>query len=155
MIWSADFETTTDVNDCRVWAWCVCEVGNIDNMFYGNNIETFIEFMRINQGEYYFHNLAFDGEFIIHYLLNNGFTYSDNAQTNTFKTLISAMGKFYQIDICFKKQGKKKKQHAVLKDSLKKLPMKVSAIAKSFNLPISKLEIDYKQYRPIGHELTE
>lgn len=155
MIWSADFETTTDVNDCRVWAWCVCEVGDIDNMFYGNNIESFIEFMRINQGEYYFHNLAFDGEFILHYLLNNGFTYSDKAQTNTFKTLISAMGKFYQIDICFKKNGKKKKQHAVLKDSLKKLPMKVSAIAKSFNLPISKLEIDYKQYRPIGHELTQ
>lgn len=27
---TADFETTTDPKDCRVWAWGVCEVGNED-----------------------------------------------------------------------------------------------------------------------------
>jgi hypothetical protein len=26
MLYTADFETTTDENDCRVWAYGVCEV---------------------------------------------------------------------------------------------------------------------------------
>mgnify|MGYP000233575289 FL=1 len=64
------------------------------------------------------------------------------------------MGKFYQMQVCFEKKGKKKAITATFKDSLKKLPMKVSQIAKAFALPISKLEIDYTEYRPIGHELT-
>ena len=64
------------------------------------------------------------------------------------------MGKFYQMQVCFEKKGKKKAITCTFKDSLKKLPMKVSQIAKAFDLPISKLEIDYTEYRPIGHELT-
>ena len=31
-MFTADFETTTDKNDCRVWAWAVCEIGVIDNI---------------------------------------------------------------------------------------------------------------------------
>ena len=23
---TADFETTTDINDCRVWAYAICEI---------------------------------------------------------------------------------------------------------------------------------
>lgn len=29
--YTADFETTTDPNDCRVWAYGICEIGNTDN----------------------------------------------------------------------------------------------------------------------------
>ena len=28
----ADFETTTNINDCRVWAYAICEIGNKDNV---------------------------------------------------------------------------------------------------------------------------
>ena len=38
---------------------------------------------------------------------------------------------------------------------MKKLPFKVATIAKAFDLPDSKLEIDYKADRPVGHQLTE
>lgn len=155
MDYSADFETTTDPNDCRVWAWCVCEIGNPDALTYGNDIKTFIEFCEKNGGTYYFHNAAFDCEFILWYLLTNGYEYSEKPKSKTFRTLISAMGKFYQMEVCFKKKGKKKQVKAIFKDSLKKLPMKVSAIAKAFKLPISKLTIDYDEYRPLGHELTD
>ena len=41
---TADFETTTDLDDCRVWAWAVCEIGNFDNFKYGNSIEDFLHF---------------------------------------------------------------------------------------------------------------
>lgn len=154
MEYVADFETTTDVNDCRVWAWAICEVSNPDNIFYGNCIETFLEFCKANQGVYYFHNLAFDGEFILHHILTNGWEYSENAGTKTYNTLISGDGKFYQMHLCFERKGKKKSVSCEIKDSLKKLPMTVDAIAKAFNLPIKKLELDYDQYRAPGHVLT-
>ena len=53
-----------------------------------------------------------------------------------------------------KKEGKKTNAVTIY-DSLKILPFSVSQIAKGFNLPISKLEIDYKEDRPIGHILTQ
>ena len=155
MEYSADFETTTDPADCRVWAWCVCEIGNPDALHYGVELDAFMEFCKEHGGTYYFHNAAFDCEFILHWLLTHGFEQSDKQKTRTFDTLISAMGKFYQMKVCFEKKGKKKAASCTFKDSLKKLPMRVSGIAKAFHLPISKLEIDYEQYRERGHELTD
>lgn len=157
MDYSADFETTTNVDDCRVWAWCVCEIENVENIWFGNSIDTFLDFCYKHGGTYYFHNAAFDCEFIISYLLKNGFKHSvdKTLKTKEFSTLINAQGKFFKMDICFLKRGKHKASKAEFKDSLKKLPMPVSAIAKAFNLPISKLEIDYTAYREPGHVLTQ
>ena len=63
-------------------------------------------------------------------------------------------GQFYTITLYFEK--KNKKVHKVtFFDSLKIIPFSVDAIAKSFNLPISKLKIDYKKERPKGHILTD
>ena len=34
---TADFETNVNEEDCRVWAYAVCQIGNIDNFhFYLN-----------------------------------------------------------------------------------------------------------------------
>lgn len=73
-MFTADFETTTDEKDCRVWAWAVCDINKPDDISLGNSIESFFNFLQ-SQGSntYYFHNLKFDGEFIIYYLLKNGF----------------------------------------------------------------------------------
>lgn len=154
----SDFETTTDENDCRVWAWGVCEVGNPNYFKYGNDIETFFEFMKnSNNSTFYFHNLKFDGEFLLVYLFENGYKWvSDRKQesTKTFTTLISDKGQFYSLKIIFEKKEKVTK-YVTIYDSLKILPFSVSQIAKGFNLPISKLEIDYKEKREIGHELTQ
>ena len=157
MIFTADFETTTDPFDCRVWAWGVCEVGNEENFIHGNSLATFMDY--ISKGEndtFYFHNLKFDSEFIFNYLLRNGFKHidkKDKAESKTFKTIISDKGQFYNVKIFFYVKGKKIKS-ATLYDSLKVLPFSVSQIAKAFGLPMQKLEIDYKAHRPIGHELT-
>lgn len=43
MIYSADFETTT-IAPASVWVWGICEIENIDNFIYGENIEEFINF---------------------------------------------------------------------------------------------------------------
>src|SRR5699024_1920709 len=49
----------------------------------------------------------------------------------------------------------KKVKKITFYDSLKIIPFSVDEIAKSFNLPISKLKLDYDKPRKIGHELTK
>lgn len=150
----ADFETITNPDDCRVWAYAIAEVGNINNFHYGNSLDEFMEFIENNQAIYYFHNLKFDGEFIIHWLLNHGFKHSKKPQEKEFSTLISRMGQFYSIEIVYKRR-KKGVNKVIIYDSLKKLPFSVANIAKAFHLEMSKLEIDYNEYRAIGHEFTQ
>lgn len=156
---TADFETTTDEEDCRVWAYALCEVGNIDNFIYGNNIEDFINFCSNKKENYqlYFHNLRFDGEYIFNYLLNNGYEVikdKKERRDKTFTCLISDMGQFYSIEIYFH-VTKKHTNKVTIFDSMKILNFSVDKIAKDFNLPIRKLELDYKEKREKGHELTE
>lgn len=94
--------------------------------------------------------------FLFHYLLNNGFKYVEERKdfdSKTFSSLISELGQFYQITVIFEKLNKRYIK-ATFFDSLKIIPMPVKQIAKSFNLSLSKLEIDYKKQREIGHELT-
>lgn len=156
---TADFETVTWLeNETYVWAWAVCEIGNEENLTIGNNIESFIEFCKNEKNaDFYFHNLKFDGEFLIYWALKNGFKHiADKKEIadNTFTTLISDMGMFYQITLYYK-VGNKKVHKTTFYDSLKIIPFSVEQIAKSFNLPISKLTLDYNKPREKGHILTE
>lgn len=157
MLYAADFETTTNENDCRVWAWAVCGVGDPECFKYGNSMDSFMTFMEKSENStFYFHNLKFDGEFLFVWLFEHGFKHTikkEDKASKTFNTLISDKGQFYSIEIIFEKKGKKTRK-ATIYDSLKIIPFSVEAIASGFNLPISKLEIDYKADREIGHELT-
>lgn len=64
------------------------------------------------------------------------------------------MGQFYNITFYYDK-GNKKVHKTTFIDSLKILNMSVSQMAKTFGLEISKLELDYKKERKIGHILTK
>lgn len=158
MLYTADFETTTDPEDCRVWAWGVCEIGNPDYFTHGNTIEGFFEYLENSENStFYFHNLKFDGEFLMVYLFEHGFKHvidRSDESTKTFTTLISDAGQFYSIKIIFEKKGKRTK-FVKIYDSLKILPFSVAQIAKGFNLPISKLELDYNKSRERGYKLTQ
>lgn len=155
----ADFETTTDINDCRVWAWGLVEIGNTDNFKYGNSIDSFMtemETLAKKNEIVFFHNLKFDGEFLLHWGFTNGFTHVENRSDITDKTittLISDKGVFYSIEFIFKK-FKTRLHHVTFRDSLKVLPMSVDRVAKAFELSLSKLSIDYDSPRPVGYELT-
>ena len=157
---TADFETNVSETDCRVWGYALCEIGNTDNFIYGNNIEDFIKWCANKKENYllYFHNLKFDGEYIFSYLLENGYTCikdKKERKDKTFTTLISDTGQFYSIEIFFETKNPKHINKVTIYDSLKILNFSVEQIAKDFNLPIRKLEIDYKQIREIGHKLTD
>ena len=155
---TCDFETTTDLKDCRVWAYAICEIGNPDNFIYGNSLDDFMEWCANPKENYLclFHNLKFDGDFILSWLLKNDFEYvadKKNRHDQSFTTLITDMGQFYAIEVYFKVKGKKVNK-VTFHDSLKLLNFSVEDIAKSFDLPISKLELDYTAYREVGHKLT-
>lgn len=150
----ADFETTTKRDDVRVWAACAVDIDTLETVHIGNSIDGFMEWLSNKNTVCYFHNLKFDGEFILHYLLTHGYKYSDKPGERTFETLITDDGVFYSITVYFA-AGNKKYKKVTFYDSLKKLPFKVSVIAKAFELEDSKLEIDYDAERPVGHELTQ
>lgn len=157
---TADFETATwEENETWVWAWATCEIGNEENLQIGNNIDDFIEYLKKEKNpKVYFHNLKFDGEFLIYWALTHGFTHvqkKEDIKDMTFTTLISDMGQFYSICLYFKKDKNRNVKKITFFDSLKIIPFSVSEIAKSFGLPISKLEIDYKKKREKGYILTD
>ena len=146
--WVADFETTTDPNDCRVWLWGLISVDGED-FSWGIDIDSFFEALSPTSRYVYFHNLGFDGVFILDWLLKNGFVYTDakKLEANQFKCVIDKMGKYYSITVMLKPGVR-----IEFRDSLKKLPMTVKRIAEAFKLPIAKGEIDYHEYRAPGHQ---
>lgn len=153
----SDFETTTKEDDCRVWAYGCMEIGNKKNLKIGTKIEDFMDWCKKEKCDIYFHNLKFDGSFIVNWLLHNGYTHSDDGLPMTFNTIISNMGQWYMIDICYGYKGKKK-LHTKIYDSLKKLPFSVDVIGKAFNLGSNKVEVDpefYTRERNENHEITE
>ena len=156
---TADFETCTWLEDeTYVWAWATCEIGNEENLQIGTKIDDFISYcLSTGNSTFYFHNLKFDGEFIIWWAFKHGFKHIENkkeAEDRTFTTLISDMGQFYTITLYFEKSNKKCKKITFI-DSLKIIPFSVEEIAKSFSLPISKLKIDYNKPRAKDYILTK
>lgn len=123
-------------------------------MTFGEDIDSFINYCSLinESSSFYFHNLKFDGEFIIHYLLTHGFVHVNEKKlgVNQFSTIISDLNVFYCIKVKFKEE-------VIISffDSLKLLNFSLEEVAKAFNLSIKKLEIDYKAKREKGHKITD
>lgn len=144
--YTADFETTTDPRDCRVWAWGVARVGEPESFVYDITIETFIDFILEHPGRYWFHNLRFDATFVMCHLLESGWVHVEGRPgRGQFSALIDGLGKVYRVAVG---------PTATLADSLKKITMSVADVAKTYKLPYGKGEIDYRAPRPVGHALT-
>lgn len=152
MIYTADFESVNDPNDCRVWAWAILSI-NENEYYTGTDIKSFMrQIEKLKNAEIWFHNLRFDGSFILYELFREDFEYSNKKESRTFNTLISDMNQFYEIEIVFKggKNGNKIKLH----DSAKVIPLRIEQMPKAFGIAIEKLEIDYNKKRPLGYQLT-
>ena len=160
----ADFETSTETwlehdNHARVWLWGLYDIYS-NQFIHGINIESFMKFVLVRRKDFnpiiYFHNLKFDGSYILNWLLRNGYTFDDKlSEINTFSTSISDMGLWYQIQVCIYKSGKQK-YLITFQDSLKKIPLAVREIPKAFKIEDeAKGELDYDLYRPVGYQPTE
>ena len=108
----------------------------------------------------YFHNLKFDGSFILDYLLNHEYqqAYSEESgwlptkemPRKSFRYLISDMGQWYTIMIK-NVDGKL----IEIRDSLKLLPFSLREIGKGFKTKHQKLEMEYTGFRYPNCHISE
>lgn len=152
-ILACDFETTVyeGQDHTEVWSAAYAEL-------YRDNVKVFhsiIEFLndlfsyRVNL-VCYFHNLKFDGHFIIDYLLKNGweFTNAKKPDTRQFKTSISRQNRWYYI-ILNTGNG-----IIEIRDSVKLMPMTLAQVGEAFNTEHRKKEMVYEGYRYAGCKIT-
>lgn len=165
-VFVADFETTvTGENKCQesteVWATAMVELFD-EEVNVRNDIRLFFtDLYALNQNAIvYFHNLKFDGSFIIDYLLRQGYTPALDKYTGkwtedrymskkTFKTTISDKGVWYTVKI-----KTPFGQVVTFKDSLKLLPFSVAQIGKAFGTKHKKLSMDYVGNMKAGGSIT-
>lgn len=139
----ADFETTSLANlnvdgYVRVYLWSLVNLERTEE-YYGFTIESFFaKLIELQAKKVWFHNLRFDGAFIIDYLERNNYVYGD-----AYTTIIDNMNIWYEIKlIC--EFGEIK-----IWDSLKKFPgQSVKSIAKMYNYPDKKEPPRFDRYLP-------
>lgn len=153
MVYCSDFETVNNPDDCRVWAWLSLSL-DLSTEHRGKDIDTFLRWIdTLHSGDVvYFHNLKFDGEFIVHRLLTTGHQLHigrGKIPKNSFTCVIGDMGQWYNITIRTTKGAL-----VSIQDSLKIWNFSIKELAKSFKMDISKGEIDYNAYRAPGYEPT-
>lgn len=156
----ADFETSTEewyhIDEyARVWLWGIYDPFR-DKFDWGIDLDSFMKKVLVIHSDknpiIYFHNLKFDGSYILNWLFRNGYKFDEKlSSAKTFSTSISDMGLWYFIEVCIYK-NKRQKYIIKFQDSLKKIPLSVKEIPKAFGLEgLVKGEIDYAKYRPVGY----
>lgn len=146
----ADFETTTEAfyeenGYVKVWLFAISNPNGIIE-HWGQTIEEFFDVCEKYYNGYiiYFHNLRFDGSFILNKLLQDKWEYNENIYGKSprcYNTLIDDTGQYYQLTLHFAPSITIK-----IQDSLKLLPFPVRKIAKDFDLPMAKGSIDYDNF---------
>ena len=169
-IFSADFETTVYEGQefTEVWAAAMVEFGTEDVSIHHSIDEWWEEVTDLAKKDnllIYFHNLKFDGSFILPFLFRKkleqaykkkkGSTYEGEFLkpkqmfNNSFKYVISDRGQWYTIII-------KLNKHTIeIRDSVKLLPFSVDQIGRDFKTKHRKLSMEYQGFRYAGCEITD
>ena len=157
-LYCADFETTSyqqyEVEGCtKVYLWKLMGVDNdIDKI--GIDMNSFIQTItELGCSTIYFHNLSFDGEFILWWLLENEYTYDEEIKTDkTFKSIIDETGSIYAITI-----RHNQKSITELKCSYKLFPKSIKEIGKLVGIDKLNETHDYNEIKHFNSvdELTE
>lgn len=169
LILVGDFETTVyeGQTSTAVWASAVVEVGTEEVHIFHSIEETYDYLTSLNRNVIiYYHNLKFDGDFWLNYLLyvkqfTQAYTkisdmplsvkWQDKKEmcNNSVRYSISKMGQWYTIIF-------KVNDHFIeIRDSLKLLPYSVDRIGKSFGTRHKKLDMEYEGLRFPGCEITD
>ena len=154
----ADFETSHEVRNGKqtAWVWCAgySRIGtNLIHRF--GNIKDFIKSLETGRSKkVYFHNLKFDGDFLLSYYLSRKYKYSENCdKPKQMKYLIDETGNFYMLIVTFQDKDKKVRQITFM-DSYKLYPYSLSKVAKQFGFEVTKGDLDHKKVRYKNHERT-
>lgn len=167
IFWACDFETTVwgdvierqkGVKQDHTEVWSAASVKLYDDtetVIVDHSIRDFLaRFLNsVSNDILYFHNLSFDGSFIVDFLLREGYKFTNERDKDmpnkTFRSSISQMGAWYFIKI--------KKGHKLLeiRNSLKLIPSSLKRIAQSFKTKHQKLDMVYEGERYAYCEITE
>lgn len=183
-VYMGDFETTVYKGQTRtdVWASALVRIGDeTDHVEIFNSIDATYDWLLENvkhNCKIYYHNLKFDGEFWVAYLLKRGdykqaYTETDgmkvlagtrfehtipqgkfqkepDMEPGTFKYLISDMGAWYSVTI-----RRHDGVYMELRDSLKLIPCSIRKMGKDFNTKHRKSKMEYTGYREPGGIITD
>ena len=156
-IYCADFETTSMEQykvegQTRVYLWKMMGVDTSHDSI-GLSMEEFIYNLEVlDGGVIYFHNLSFDGEFILWWLLENGYEYNEEDKPKTFSSIIDETGSIYEI-----KLTTESKETWELRCSYKLFPKSIKDIGEMVGIPKLNESHDYneiKNYTSLN-DLTE
>lgn len=165
-VYMADFETTVydGQEKTEVWATALCKLNCTDknDVLVRNNIDDFMwDLKKLTHNSdtvVFFHNLKFDGAFILDWLLRHKeykhrFELGDIPERqyvpNEYTYLITDMGVWYSISIYWNGY------RCMILDSLKLLPMSVKKIGKGFQTMHQKTEIEYEGFRKAYDTISE
>lgn len=163
----SDFETTID-NPVVTEVWAAATIlGGVpndpQNVLVQKNLGDYMEYIFNipgNRIKIYFHNLKFDGSFILYWLLNCKwlsplYTLDEQGQINglekmnawempacSFTYTISSTGQWYSITI------RTYNKIVTIWDSLKLMPMPLKALGRAFKTPHQKLDMEYSGHTP-------
>lgn len=139
---SCDFETTVNEEHTEVWLAGSYNIMT-EEFAYQRNIEDWFNWVQqYNNSLIWFHNLKFDGGFLVYFLETHGFKWSNNKKllVNEYSTCISDMNQWYTIKI------KTPRAMINIRDSLKVIRLPVREIPKAFGLQERKGSIEYETY---------
>ena len=153
-LYMADFETTVEMQyrvegRVRVWAWAIEEVDGNQRQFWGEKLEDFVNFWEGKKANVYFHNLKFDGSYLLDYWMSRGVQLGEKGDGEYLKTIIDGHGAWYMLEY----HNEENNTHLYFKDLLKKYRMPLESIAKIFDIE-GKAPL-LLGYRPLNREVTD
>lgn len=147
-IYIADFETSTGNSDgsTNVYLWALSDLDKSER-YIDVNIESFMYCLEYNEIDtLYFHNLGWDGMFIVHHLIDKGYKFVDTPFEDpelpySFSYMKETSGRIYDLQI---RIGNKL---VCIKDTLVLLNESVDAMGESLGLPKLTEQMDYDKYK--------
>lgn len=157
IIHGTDKETGLPIYEQKVW---LAGFKNLETMksTYFNTLEDFMASI-LSRGdnvntEYAFHNLKFDGSFIVPYLFQEGYTVAEGKpQPGEFSILVDDRNSWYSITIQVTKR-----RRVLIWDLLKLFPTALEYVPDIYSTPTRKIREEsswYEEQRPDGYEPNE
>lgn len=157
--WKKEYMLNTN-KQVEVWSAAICEVGNLDfdNVKVLYSMQDFYDYIIDFEEDstIYFHNLQFDGSFIVDFLLKQGYKENkgkNKPQPNTFNILITGQGRWFSITFITKNA-----KRINIWNSLNLLPFSLKKVGEGFKTKYQKTSMDfdgkYVGYVPNEEELV-
>ena len=149
-VYTADFETTGMTNYLRdgyvrVYLWSLVSLDG-KRAYHGFSVSSFIEkLIELKARKVWFHNLRFDGSFIVDYLCRHNYVYNKD-----YSCVIDGMNIWYEIKLSHYNGD------VHIWDSLKKFPgQSVQNVSELYGIEGKKDKPDFTKYIPLDYEPTD